>query len=50
MSCFLEQAGNDLCENLKSCHMLLNSVGLPSSDMWLLDFRGQCFGGFEGFS
>ena len=33
----IEQAGNDLCENLKPCHMLLNSVGLPSSDMWLLD-------------
>ena len=33
----IEQAGDDLCENLKPCHMLLNSVGLPSSDMWLLD-------------
>ena len=33
----IEQAGNDFCENLKPCHMLLNSVGLPSSDMWLLD-------------
>ena len=33
----IEQAGNELCENLKPCHMLLNSVGLPSSDMWLLD-------------
>ena len=33
----IEQAGDDFCENLKPCHMLLNSVGLPSSDMWLLD-------------
>ena len=33
----IEQAGDDLCENLKPCDMLLNSVGLPSSDMWLLD-------------
>ena len=33
----IEQTGDDFCENLKPCHMLLNSVGLPSSDMWLLD-------------
>ena len=33
----IEQAGDGFCENLKPCHMLLNSVGLPSSDMWLLD-------------
>ena len=33
----LNRRAIDLCENLKPCHMLLNSVGLPSSDMWLLD-------------
>ena len=33
----IEQAGDDFCENLKPCHMFVNSVGLPSSDMWLLD-------------